>query len=329
MISRMNALGKRRQPFVFLIDFDFQRPVLLRWEDHTDLLWKTPFHGNFMDHAHSLHGFRWEVDPVPYDQYRSAFDLVMEQILKGNSYLLNLTMPSRVETNLDMEGILFCSRAPYRVYLKGHFLCFSPEIFVRIENGKISSFPMKGTIDAQIPDAADCLKNDRKELAEHATIVDLIRNDLSMVAGNVVVARFCYLDQIRTNSTDLLQMSSEITGLLPAGYLEHLGDIFARLLPAGSICGAPKRKTVEIIKTAEPYDRGYYTGIFGTFDGENWMTPDTPLLKGTRRQALLDLRLITERTITERDLPCFQKVGIINAFLDLNHMPVIKKENIF
>lgn len=65
------------------------------------------------------------------------------------------------------------------------------------------------------------------------------------------------------------------------------------------------------------------------FDGEKWITPDTPLLKGTQRQALLDLRLITERRITEGDLSCFQKVGIINALLDLNHMPVIKKENIF
>ena len=126
---------------------------------------------------------------------------------------------------------------------------------------------MKGTIDARIPNAAYTLKNDRKELAEHATIVDLIRNDLSMVAEKVGVTRFCYLDRIRSNNADLLQMSSEITGRLPANYLEHLGDIFARLIPAGSICGAPKRKTLEIINNAENYDRGYYTGIFGIFDG--------------------------------------------------------------
>jgi len=62
-------------------------------------------------------------------------------------------------------------------------------------------------------------------------------------------------------------VSSHITGVLPAGYLSNLGDIIFKLLPAGSISGAPKEKTIEIIKAAEQYDRGYFTGIFGLFDG--------------------------------------------------------------
>lgn len=65
------------------------------------------------------------------------------------------------------------------------------------------------------------------------------------------------------------------------------------------------------------------------FNGSEWVTPDTPLLKGTQRQALLDRQLIREKKIGETDLPLFQKVGIINAFFDLNNMPVIKNENIF
>ncbi len=65
------------------------------------------------------------------------------------------------------------------------------------------------------------------------------------------------------------------------------------------------------------------------FDGERWITPDTPLLKGTQRQALLDRKLITEERIRETDLPCFLKVGIINALFNLENMPVIKKNNIF
>jgi para-aminobenzoate synthetase component 1 len=64
-------------------------------------------------------------------------------------------------------------------------------------------------------------------------------------------------------------MSSEITGKLPNGFRSELGDLLFRLLPAGSICGAPKRKTMEIINEVETYDRGYYTGIFGHFDGTN------------------------------------------------------------
>jgi para-aminobenzoate synthetase component 1 len=64
-------------------------------------------------------------------------------------------------------------------------------------------------------------------------------------------------------------MSSEISGELPLNYYETLGDLIFKLLPAGSISGAPKKKTVEIIRQAEQYDRGFYTGIFGIFDGEN------------------------------------------------------------
>jgi para-aminobenzoate synthetase component 1 len=64
-------------------------------------------------------------------------------------------------------------------------------------------------------------------------------------------------------------MSSEITGRLPNDFRNSLGEGLFSLLPAGSICGAPKKKTVEIIRKVESYDRGYYTGIFGHFDGKN------------------------------------------------------------
>ena len=128
---------------------------------------------------------------------------------------------------------------------------------------------MKGTIDATLPDAERLLLNNEKELAEHFTIVDLIRNDLSMVAKNVKVDRFRYIDHIKTHRHELLQMSSEISGELPENYHERIGDILFEVLPAGSVSGAPKKKTVEIIRAAEQYERGYYTGIFGIFDGEN------------------------------------------------------------
>jgi para-aminobenzoate synthetase component I len=109
---------------------------------------------------------------------------------------------------------------------------------------------------------------DKKELAEHVTIVDLIRNDLSQVASQVDVTRFRYVEEVRTGSKNLLQVSSEICGQLDAGYQNHLGDILLKLLPAGSVSGAPKPKTLEIIKDVEGEDRGFYTGVFGYFDGE-------------------------------------------------------------
>jgi len=90
-----------------------------------------------------------------------------------------------------------------------------------------------------------------------------------MVAENVEVKRFRYIDMLHTNNADLLQVSSHIEGKLPENYLLNLGEILFKLLPAGSISGAPKPKTVEIIKQTEGYERGFYTGICGYFDGDN------------------------------------------------------------
>lgn len=146
------------------------------------------------------------------------------------------------------------------------FVCFSPETFVRIKNGRIYSYPMKGTLDASLPDAEKLLMEDRKEAAEHATIVDLIRNDLSRVAENVRVDKYRYIDVLHTNKGDILQTSSEISGSLPEDYRQHLGEILDAQLPAGSITGAPKDKTMQIIHEAEGYDRGFYTGIMGIYD---------------------------------------------------------------
>ena len=128
---------------------------------------------------------------------------------------------------------------------------------------------MKGTIDAALPNAAQIILNDVKEAAEHATIVDLIRNDLSMVADKVWVESYRYLDTLSTNQKTLLQVSSEVAGLMPKDWRETLGTWLFKLLPAGSISGAPKPRTLDIIQQAEGYERGYYTGITGIFDGKN------------------------------------------------------------
>jgi para-aminobenzoate synthetase component 1 len=108
-----------------------------------------------------------------------------------------------------------------------------------------------------------------KETAEHHTVVDLLRNDLGMVASDIVVNQFRYITKIITHEGEILGVSSEITGKLPVGYQGRLGDIIFTLLPAGSVTGAPKTKTVALIRAVEKSDRGYYTGICGIFDGEN------------------------------------------------------------
>jgi para-aminobenzoate synthetase component I len=267
--EHMNELGAMGKPFVFVIDFDFEKPMIFGFDDTSSVLWKTPELANFQSGKYSEKDVAWNVYPVELEQYQKAFDCVQQHIHTGDTYLLNLTMPSRVETNLTTEEIFHRSEAPYKIWLKDQFVCFSPEIFVQIDDGIISSFPMKGTIDANIENAEQLLLNDEKEVAEHHTIVDLIRNDLSIVASEVEVERLMYIDRICTNRGELLQMSSQISGQLPANYQQSIGTILTKLLPAGSICGAPKQKTVEIIKQAEHYQRGYYTGVFGVFDGKN------------------------------------------------------------
>ncbi|WP_297090314.1 aminodeoxychorismate synthase component I [uncultured Draconibacterium sp.] len=266
---QMNELGRLNQAFVFIINFEADHALIFSPDDSSQLLWQTRQAGNFETAKTKTTTMQWEIDPVAFSAYQQGFSRVQQHIHNGDTYLLNYTQPTAVKTNLSLEEIFHESQARYKVLLKDRFVCFSPEIFVQIEAGKISSFPMKGTMDATLPNAKEHLLNDSKELAEHHTIVDLIRNDLSLVAENVTVEKFRYLERLKTNRRDLWQVSSKISGQLPQNYTECIGDIVYKLLPAGSICGAPKKKTVEIIKATEGYKRGFYTGVFGYFDGKN------------------------------------------------------------
>ena len=239
----------------------------------------------------------WQIEPPLYEDYERSFNIVKSNIMAGNSYLTNLTCRVPVSCNLSLEEIFHRAKGKYKLLLKrkrtqaedkdhlkeeaqnkAHlkeenteenltpFVCFSPETFVRIKGGRIYSYPMKGTLDASLPNAEKQLMEDRKEAAEHATIVDLIRNDLSRVAEDVRVDKYRYIDVLHTNKGDILQTSSEISGRLPEDYPHHLGEILDAQLPAGSITGAPKDKTMQIIQEAEGYDRGFYTGIMGIYD---------------------------------------------------------------
>lgn len=209
----------------------------------------------------------WETIPPSFDDYAAAFAKVQHHLHRGDSFLTNLTFAVPVRTNVSLASLYARAQAPYKLLWPGYFVCFSPEPFVEISDGSIRTFPMKGTIDATLPNAEATLLADPKEQAEHATIVDLLRNDLSQVATEVHVARYRYVEQIVTHRGALLQTSSEIVGRLPDDYLNRLGDILMPLLPAGSITGAPKLATIASIAAAETYDRDFYTGVMGCFDG--------------------------------------------------------------
>ena len=209
-------------------------------------------------------------NPVSFKRYKDAFNYVIKEIKKGNTYLLNLTFPTLIKTNCSLLEIFASSKAPFKLYFKDKFVTFSPERFVKIQNDKIYTYPMKGTIDASIPRAREIILNDQKEMAEHTMVVDLLRNDLGIIGKHVKVNKFRFIDKIKAGEKELLQVSSEIEAQIPS-WQENWIEIISKMLPAGSVTGTPKKKTVEIIKKAENYQRGFYTGIFGITDEKTFL----------------------------------------------------------
>ncbi len=270
IIDKINQFTRRGERFLFAIDFAGENGFVYSPEEADNKGFQYDFKGlKNAQKTDENDPFEFELKPVGFETYKKAFKKVEFHLNRGDTYLLNLTFPTSLHSNLSLSEVFNISRAPFKLLVPDHFVVFSPEAFIRIKNCRIYSSPMKGTIDADIPDAEHQLLSDQKEFFEHNTIVDLIRNDLSMVATNVHVSRFRYIDRIHTNRGAILQMSSEIGGDLPSDYRQRMGEILFTLLPAGSVTGAPKEKTVEIIREVENYDRGFYTGIFGYFDGQS------------------------------------------------------------
>lgn len=265
---KMNIYGREGKPFFFAINFEqteglfIDNPLL-----QNDVLFQFCGKGNAPEKETIKKVSSFDYIPIPYSEYKEKFDIVHKGLKEGYSYLTNLTIKTPVSFDLTLEDIFFQSNASYKVLYPNKFVCFSPERFVKIVGKTISTNPMKGTIDANIPDAEQIILSDYKETAEHNTIVDLLRNDLSIIADNVRVNRFRYIDRIRTNKNDILQVSSEITGMLREENYLNYGDIIFGMLPAGSISGAPKDATRKIIQNAEKESRGYYTGVCGYYDG--------------------------------------------------------------
>lgn len=268
---RMNECAAEGRPFLFAVNFELTEGYFVeRPFQRRELFYSLPGAGNKPGRQPKAVSGALKVHPLSPEEYRAKYEVVARGLQRGDSYLINLTVRTPIECPLSLEDIFLLSSSPYQLYVPGRFVCFSPERFVRISAGRISTNPMKGTIDAAVPDAERLILEDFKETAEHNTIVDLLRNDLSTWANQVRVERFRYLDRIRTQQREILQVSSEIVGRLPGNYLDNLGDIIFAMLPAGSCSGAPKRSTVKIIREAEGEPRGYYTGVFGFFDGHDF-----------------------------------------------------------
>jgi len=264
--DQLNSFGKKREPIFFVIDFEAKNHYISPL-DKLDSDIEYSF--NEKKKIISDKKIPYTFYPVDIEKYRKSFSKVQEEIKKGNTYLINLTFPSKLEIDYDLKEIYDYTDARFKLYFKDRFVCFTPERFVEIKDDFIYTYPMKGTIEASIKDAKQKILNNKKEMAEHVMVVDLLRNDLSMVSKKVRVEKFRYIEKIKAGERELLQVSSKIKGELEPSWQDRLGEILTTMLPAGSITGAPKKSTTEIIKQTEGYDRGFFSGIFGVFDGKS------------------------------------------------------------
>ena len=266
--EKLNKFGSSKEPFLFVLSYDLSKfyiqklsllPSLIKFEFDSKAIKNTK-------QETILEKF-----PIDFKEYKNKFDLLQEEIKSGNTYLCNLTAKTKIKTSVTLDKIYDLVQSKFKLRFQNkndNFVCFSPERFIEIKENKIFTYPMKGTIDASIPNAKEIILKDKKEMAEHTMVVDLLRNDLGIIANNVRVDKFRYVDIINAGDKKLLQVSSQISANLQNDWNERIGDILISLLPAGSITGTPKKKTVEILENLEDYNRDFYTGVFGVFDGE-------------------------------------------------------------
>jgi len=268
-MQQINELASKREPFLFVLSYDLKKKFIQKLDElEGDIFFKI---GNQRNYPQTpiQKKYYLKKSPLDFQTYQQSLERVLEEIRSGNTYLLNLTFKTLIETNLTLKEIFTYARAKYKLYFKDEFICFSPEKFIEIEGNQIATYPMKGTIEASTSNAKESILSNEKEMAEHVMIVDLMRNDLGMVGTAVQVEKFRYVEKIKAGDKELLQVSSKITATLPTDWHENLGEILQTLLPAGSITGTPKLHTIKIIDNIENYERGFYTGVFGIFDGKN------------------------------------------------------------
>ena len=154
-IEVMNRWGAERKSFIFILDFELKRPIVLPLHEAAEngIFFTFDNCKNTDIHDTKHQEFTFRKFPVSYPVFKKSFDKVLKEIKRGNSFLTNLTFPTSIETDLALREIFHQSEAPYKLLFKDQFVVFSPEPFIKITGGKITSYPMKGTIDASVPDA--------------------------------------------------------------------------------------------------------------------------------------------------------------------------------
>ena len=213
---------------------------------------------------------RWRPS-IPRERFDERIGRIREHIADGDTYQINYTLRLRTELERDdrafYHDLLLAQRGSYAAYLnlgRYRILSASPELFFRIEGDRITTRPMKGTAPrgrwpAEDEEAARRLRASTKDRAENAMIVDLLRSDLGRISrpGSVTVPAMFEAERYET----VWQLTSTVTSQLVAG--TGIVDVFRALFPSGSVTGAPKIRSMQIIRDLEDSPRGVYTGAIG------------------------------------------------------------------
>ncbi|MEB2491555.1 aminodeoxychorismate synthase component I [Peribacillus frigoritolerans] len=232
----------------------------------------------------AFHLAEWQSE-TGSNAYRTGFQRIKSEIKKGNTYQVNYTM--RLQSQFEGDDFAFferlkrAQRSNYSAYLNvgsHRILSASPELFFRWEDGQLITRPMKGTVKRGTTLKGDQLNAEwlaasEKNQAENYMIVDLLRNDLGMIAepGSVEVPQLKAIEKYPT----VWQMTSTIKADTNPG--TTIIDIFKALFPCGSITGAPKIKTMEIIADIENSPREVYCGAIGFITPESEAVFNVPI----------------------------------------------------
>ena len=213
---------------------------------------------------------KWQ-EETSAENYEKAITQIHHHLRQGDTYQVNYTVQLKQDLSANPFAIynrmVVEQEAGYNAYVEHDemaVISMSPELFFEQNDRELTTRPMKGTTQRGVTDQEDLaqaswLEQDPKNRSENMMIVDLLRNDMNRISevGSEYVERLCQVEQYST----VWQMTSTIKSQLRPDV--DLVEIFRSLFPCGSITGAPKIATMEIIKNLEPQPRGIYCGTIG------------------------------------------------------------------
>lgn len=260
--------------------------------------------------------------------YCRAIDAILDYIAAGDTYQVNYTCKMRFRFSGSVAGLYLDLRrsqpVPYGCFLKHGSRCvlsFSPELFFRAEPGAITTRPMKGTCVrgrtlAEDRSQAEFLRCDEKNRSENVMIVDLLRNDLARLVeslgdGRVRVASLFDVERYQT----VLQMTSTVVAEYARSNAVTPTELIRALFPCGSVTGAPKIRTMEIIDELETEPRGVYTGAIGYFAPEGRSVFNVPIrtvvLDGEQGEMGIGSGIVADSTPADEWRECLLKARFL------------------